>query len=67
MNSMTQQVANATSEQKKGGDMVVVAMENISDVTRENLVSVEQLSRSAEGLSQQAVDLAALVAQFRVS
>ena len=67
MNSMTQQVANATSEQKKGGDMVVVAMENISDVTRENLVSVEQLSRSAEGLSQQAVDLAALVAQFRIN
>jgi methyl-accepting chemotaxis protein len=67
MSTMTQAVANATSEQKKGGDMVVVAMENISDVTRENLVSVEQLSRAAEGLSLQAVDLAGLVAQFRVS
>jgi len=66
MSSMTQAVANATSEQKKGGDMVVVAMENISDVTRENLASVEQLARSAQGLSQQAVDLAGLVAQFRV-
>jgi methyl-accepting chemotaxis protein len=67
MNSMTQAVANATSEQKKGGDMVVTAMENISDVTRENLTSVEQLAKSAQGLSQQAVDLACLVAQFKVN
>src|SRR6266567_26078 len=67
MSSMTQAVANATSEQKKGGDMVVVAIENISDVTRENLTSVEQLAKSAQGLSQQAVDLAGLVAQFKVN
>ena len=46
---MTQQVANATGEQKKGGEMVVKAVENISDLTRENLSSVEQLARSAEG------------------
>ena len=67
MNVMTQTVANATSEQKKGGDMVVSAMENISDQTRENLVSVEQLSRSAQSLSQQAESLKTLVTQFRVS
>jgi methyl-accepting chemotaxis protein len=66
MNAMTQAVANATSEQKKGGDMVVSAMENISDVTQETLVSVEELSRSAEGLSRQALELSGLVAQFRV-
>ncbi|MCM2357080.1 MAG: methyl-accepting chemotaxis protein [Geobacteraceae bacterium] len=66
MSSMTQSVANATSEQKKGGEMVVAAMENIGDVTRENLVSVEQLARSAEGLSRQADELAGLVTQFRV-
>jgi len=67
MNAMTQSVANATSEQKKGGDMVVTAMENISDATRENLAAVEQLAKSAQGLSQQAVDLAGLVAQFKVN
>jgi methyl-accepting chemotaxis protein len=67
MNAMTQAVANATSEQKKGGDMVVTAMENISDVTRENLTSVEQLAKSAQGLSLQAIDLAGLVAQFKVN
>jgi methyl-accepting chemotaxis protein len=66
MNEMTQTVANATVEQKKGGEMVVQAMENISDLTRENLSSVEQLSRAAISLSQQAEDLAAMVATFRV-
>jgi len=67
MNSMTQQVANATTEQKAGGAMVVRAVENISDLTRENLTSVEQLSKSAENLSGQAVELAAMVEKFRVS
>jgi len=67
MNSMTQQVANATTEQKAGGAMVVRAVENISDLTRENLTSVEQLSKSAENLSAQAVELAAMVEKFRVS
>jgi methyl-accepting chemotaxis protein len=67
MNSMTQSVANATAEQKKGGEMVVSAMENISDISRENLSAVEQLSKSAQNLSQQAVDLSSLVAEFKVS
>jgi len=66
MASMTQSVANATAEQKKGGEMVVTAMENISDLTRENLSSVEQLARAAGSLSQQAEDLAGMVATFRV-
>ncbi len=67
MNGMTLQVANATAEQKKGGDMVVQAVESISDSARENLSSVEQLSRSAQGLSQQAADLAGLVEQFKIA
>src|SRR5512133_2203964 len=67
MSSMTQSVANATAEQKKGGDMVVSAMDNISDLTRENLTSVEQLSSAAQSLSQQAVDLSAMVAAFKVT
>jgi len=67
MSSMTQSVANATAEQKKGGEMVVTAMENISDLTKENLTSVEQLSSAAQSLSQQAVDLSAMVAAFKVT
>jgi methyl-accepting chemotaxis protein len=66
MNSMTQAVANATAEQKTGGGMVVMAMENITDLTRENLSSVEQLAKSAQLLSQQAVDLSTLVGQFKI-
>jgi len=66
MNAMTQSVANATAEQKKGGEMVVTAMENISDITRENLTSVEQLSKAAQALSQQAADMAAMVGAFKV-
>jgi len=67
MNAMTLSVANATAEQKKGGEMVVQAVETISDSSRDNLASVEQLSRSAQNLSQQAVDLAAMVAEFKVA
>ena len=66
MNSMTQQVAGATGEQKKGGELVVQSVKNISDLTRENLSSVEQLAKSAESLSRQAVDLEQMVAQFKV-
>ena len=66
MNTMTRQVANATSEQKTGGGMVVKAVENISDLTRENLSSVEQLARSAQSLSGQAVELKEMVARFKV-
>jgi methyl-accepting chemotaxis protein len=46
--------------------MVVRSVENISELTRENLTSAEQLSTSAENLSGQAVELAELVARFRV-
>ncbi|MBJ6800580.1 methyl-accepting chemotaxis protein [Geomonas propionica] len=67
MTSMTQSVANATAEQKKGGEMVVVAMDNISDITRENLSAVEQLSRAAQNLTQQAEEMTALVGTFKVA
>jgi methyl-accepting chemotaxis protein len=66
MNTMSQSVADATAEQKKGGVVVLSAMGNISDITRENLASVEQLSKAAESLSMQAVDLAGMVAEFKV-
>ena len=66
MNSMTQSVANATAEQKMGGAQVVTAVENISDLARTNLEAMAQLAGSAGNLSRQAVDLAGLVAQFKV-
>lgn len=67
MASMTQIVANATAEQKKGGEMVVSAMGNITELSKENLSSVEELSRGAMSLSQQAVELSNMVAAFKVT
>ncbi|HWI40890.1 MAG TPA: hypothetical protein VNX25_05325 [Verrucomicrobiae bacterium] len=64
---MTQMVASATLEQKKGGELVVVAMENVSDLARRNLAGVEQLNASASQLSAQAAELAAIVGEFRMA
>jgi len=66
MNAMTQQVANATAEQKTGVNVVVSSVENISNITRGNLESIEQLSLATRSLSQQAIDLAALIEEFTV-
>jgi methyl-accepting chemotaxis protein len=66
MNRMTQQVSYATAEQKRGGELVVKAMENISEIARDNLGTVQEMSRAAANLAQQAESLAKLVAVFRV-
>ena len=66
MNRMTQQVSFATAEQKRGGELVVKAMENISDIARDNLSTVEEMSKATVNLAQQAENLAKLIAVFRV-
>ena len=43
---MTQQVSYATAEQKRGGELVVKAMENISEIARDNLATVEEMSKA---------------------
>jgi len=63
---MTEQVKNATSEQKKGGENVVKAIENISEIAKNNLSAVEQLSRSAKDMSQQSEGLQELVQEFKI-
>jgi methyl-accepting chemotaxis protein len=65
MNRMTQQVSYATSEQKRGGEVVVRAMENISEIARDNLGTVEEMSKATSNLAQQAENLAKLIAVFR--
>ena len=65
MNRMTQQVSYATAEQKRGGELVVKAMENISEIARDNLSTVEEMSKAAANLAQQAENLAKLIAVFR--
>jgi methyl-accepting chemotaxis protein len=66
MNRMTQQVSYATAEQKRGGELVVKAMENISEIARDNLVTVEEMSKAAANLALQAENLAKLISVFRV-
>ena len=44
MNQLTHQMSEAVSEQKRGGEMVVKAVEAIAVVSRQNLVAVEQMS-----------------------
>jgi methyl-accepting chemotaxis protein len=46
MNRMTQQVSYATAEQKRGGELVVKAMENISEIAQHNLSTVEEMSKA---------------------
>jgi methyl-accepting chemotaxis protein len=66
MNRMTQQVSYATAEQKRGGELVVKAMENISEIARDNLSTVEEMSKATGNLAQQAENLAKLISVFRV-
>jgi methyl-accepting chemotaxis protein len=66
MNRMTQQVSFATAEQKRGGELVVKAMENISEIARDNLATVEEMSKATVNLAQQADNLARLISVFRL-
>jgi methyl-accepting chemotaxis protein len=66
MNDMTQQVSHATAEQKRGGELVLKAMENISDIARDNLATVQEMSKATANLAQQAENLARLVSVFKV-
>jgi methyl-accepting chemotaxis protein len=66
MNRMTQQVSYATAEQKRGGELVVKAMENISEIARDNLSTVEQMSKATQNLATQAENLAKLISIFRL-
>ena len=66
MNRMTQQVSHATAGQKHGGELVVKAVENILEIAHDNLATVEETSKATANLAQQAEELAALIAVFRV-
>jgi len=45
---------------------VVRAVENISDIARSNLSTVEEMSKATANLAQQAENLAKLISVFRV-
>ncbi len=65
MNRMTREVSHATAEQQRGGELVVKAMDRISASARDNLATVEELSRAAAHMAEKAEGLAGLIAAFR--
>ena len=61
---MTQLVATATKEQKRGGDMVVKATEEITAVARQNLATSGQLSGTTAALQREAETLQVVTGRF---
>ncbi len=66
MNQLTQQVANSTREQKRGGEIVLKAVESIANVSRQNVKAVETLSVTAENLEKQSELLKQQVKTFKI-
>ncbi len=50
----------------QAGELVVKAMENISEIARDNLATVQEMSKATANLAQQAESLARLVSVFKV-
>jgi len=66
MNQLTHQMSEAVIEQKRGGEMVVKAVEAIAVVSRQNLVAVEQMNGAAKNLAGESDALRQRVALFQV-
>ena len=66
MNQLTHQMSEAVAEQKRGGEMVVKAVEAIAVVSRQNLVAVEQMNGAAKSLAGESDALRQRVAVFQV-
>jgi methyl-accepting chemotaxis protein len=66
MNRQTQEVFTATTEQKRGGEMILQATESIGGGLRATQGAVQDMASAAEDLSSQATRLSELVRQFRV-
>ena len=60
----TIQVANATQEQKRGGELVVIAIENISAIAGENLKAMQQLTGISEQMSEASERLFNSIARY---
>ena len=65
MNRMTQQVSTATTEQKKGGDQVVMAVESINRAAQESTNATTMVSQAAFDLQRQAQALNEAIAFFK--
>ena len=61
MNLLVSGVVTATSEQKRGGEQMVLAVQNIADTTRQNVTAIQQLVEAAARLASQSENMRALV------
>jgi methyl-accepting chemotaxis protein len=59
-------MSEAVSEQKRGGEMVVQAVESIALISRQNLVAVEQMSSAAKNLALESEALKQRAEVFQV-
>ena len=66
MNHLTHQMSEAVGEQKRGGEMVVKAVEAIAMVSRQNLAAVEQMNAAAKNLASESDSLRSQVEQFTI-
>ena len=66
MNHLTHQMSEAVGEQKRGGEMVVKAVEAIAMVSRQNLAAVEQMNAAAKNLASESDSLRTQVEQFTI-
>lgn len=66
MNRMTRHLADANAEQKRGGDMVVQAVERIAQIAQQHSSSAEQLSGATRDLALEAERLKGAAEFFQV-
>jgi methyl-accepting chemotaxis protein len=66
MNHLTHQMSEAVGEQKRGGEMVVKAVESIALVSRQNLAAVEQMDAAAKSLASESESLRQRVEAFQI-
>jgi methyl-accepting chemotaxis protein len=59
-------MSEAVGEQKRGGEMVVKAVESIARVSRQNLAAVEQMNAAAKSLAGESDSLRQRVELFQV-
>jgi methyl-accepting chemotaxis protein len=66
VNALISEISSATAEQSSGISQVGDAVSQLDQVTQQNAALVEESAAAAESLKQQAAQLAAVVARFRL-
>ena len=66
INDLLGNITVAAEEQNNGVKLVGDAVNDLSQMTRQNATLVEQTAASSESLKQQANDLVQVVARFRI-